>query len=529
MNMWVLRIVKVIVALVMLGYIGAGASHLFQNLAAGMLLALICVSIQYTAGPQAIQTVRARRAGWASRAVVLFGLYAAFMVVSVSISKSELFAQIAASSTARTVFDKEMIRIRKQVAEYVVVIDGASSALDALAKHSAVMSEIEQRDGHSCAEFSRKGPGEIRDFRRQEAMSSSMLRAQVMPTIKALRTDLDGLNALTFNPDEVAELRQRSQDAIERINSVRLSDLPKTLRTYVADRTAASGSFSTHAEIQSCTDATRAALLSQISSYADRMTKLPEIRDIALFDPRDKREIALAMLKRQVARYIPFTKAQDASKDALRDSDGESVAETLAWIFEAGVLALFVLSTGGGDRVARGALGDFGRAVLQCMPIGVSRIATETAMRKINYVFGNYDSDSADPKTFSDDAGRAARALKLCRYVVPFLSSPYLVIPTWAQSAMLAAAELEACELVESVAVLSAQELRESPRFAMVAHAMQGGLKGSYAIYDIASESLSAWLFAQGAIANAAQRDASCQRNWPGSIAESPISTQRGG
>ena len=84
-------------------------------------------------------------------------LYGAFVVVSVSISKSELFAQIAASSTARAVFDAEMVRIRKQVAEYVVVIDGASSTLSALAKHSDTMSDLEEKDGHSCAEYSRKG------------------------------------------------------------------------------------------------------------------------------------------------------------------------------------------------------------------------------------------------------------------------------------------------------------------------------------------------------------------------------------
>ena len=442
-------------------------------------------------------------------------LWLAAASVTVSFVGAELYEMFSARDKAEARFEAEQSALRKRGRELQQALTAASTVAAQYARHAQEMADREEKFGGSCMAGRGPGPGEIRAFRRMDAIAARGLAEQIAPEVSAATAVLNAADGLRFASD-VPALRSAMVRAVDGLNAMRGAPLWSQVLAFAEAQQAAASNILIAGVAWRCDDAARGLMLTQLQRVAHTVGKLTALAAPALLDHANSREIAQATLIRTWAGALNLLPRQFWGGKPVLDGElrarygldeapavlgANNLPLMLAWLLEIILIALLMLASPdhrlqvGPDRAQR--VGYWLGVRLRTRPGLIGELANALTGQPVPalavrapYVDRN--------QLFADDA-MEERASTVAPWYRPWGSRDIVAVPMVCYPAVRAARELWRTGLLRRLASgIGTAELMRDRRLASVMRAVCEPVPDTvWEVYQVTDDQLTRWLLSQ--------------------------------
>ena len=477
------------------------------------------VVIQWAAARRGLMAgaaaLRGHGSGHWPRALGFAVLWLTSATVTVSFVGAELYGLFSARHAAQAHFDAERGQLQARARELDLATQTLVTASAQYAKHARSMAAEEEAHGNTCAVGRGAGPGEIRNFRRQDRMAAESLQEQVGPIANQVQVSLRSTRELSFEAD-VRQLRDRMGGVAADINSQIAVPVWAQVEAFVVAQTQAGLHIPVPGQDFRCDDNTRSLLLGQMLRTARALAALKPVPAVTLLDPADSRELTQVTLIRTwagVLEVLPSSlwHGKPLVDDTLKQRYGLSASKAvlgqdnlplvMAWLLEIILIALLILT--GGDARSYTADGPGARLKLWML----NRLQARGGLvGQLAQTLGGPTPAELDIRPLYVDAERlfANPAMEERAYVVapwyrPWGGRDIVAIPLDRGVAVRAGRELWRAGLLRRLATgIDTAALLRDRRLANVMTALGGPVPDTvWEVFQICDEHFARWLLSQ--------------------------------
>lgn len=357
-------IVSLFTGLVAMGLLLLTVKGAYALTASAPITLVLCalVVIQWAAARRALvaggSAMRGLGGSHWPRAFGYGALWLAAATLTVSFVGAELYSLFSARSAAETHFALESGQLQSRVREVDASAQTLVTASAQYAHHARSMAVEEESRGNTCAVGRGAGPGELRNFRRQDRVAAEALHAQLGPVAAQVQATLAASRELAFDGN-VRHLRERMGRLAVDVNSLMAAPVWAQVAAFVEAQTQAGLHIPVQGQDFRCDDNTRTLLLTQLQRTAKALTALKPVPPAQLLDPADTRELTQVTLIRTWAGVLEALPTalwggKPLLDEALKQRYGitankavlgqDNLPLVMAWLLEFILIALLMLT-----------------------------------------------------------------------------------------------------------------------------------------------------------------------------------------